>query len=128
MRTTETVSETREVTRTTDVLCNLCGGTCRLPSLPNQYVGAPNGDGYYGMIEAVATGGYQSESLEDMTYYRFSLCEGCLAELFARCKIPVERGEYFLGNTGNGGLVQCVPGESGAPVLVVSASRPRGPG
>ncbi len=60
-----------------DILCNKCGGSCR-------YYGND-----HGLVEQVIEGGYGSK-LGDMVTYRFSLCEGCLATLFATFKHPVE--------------------------------------
>ncbi len=92
-RVREIVEQTQRVRRTVDVLCNLCGGSCRLPRLPERHPGTiPTS--FYGLIEATVTGAYESDVLEDCTWYRFSLCERCLAELFARCKVPVQTGEY----------------------------------
>lgn len=80
-----------------DVLCNLCGLTCMLGSLD-----APEGRAdhicyaAHGLIDAEVLGGYLSTpgngegALDDMSRYKFSLCEFCLDWLFSRCVIPVK--------------------------------------
>lgn len=73
----ETVTEEREVVA--DILCNRCGKSCCPPSLAENDL-RPE---YYGLIEAQITGGYFSPTLGDMCAYQFSLCEHCLAWLFA---------------------------------------------
>lgn len=64
-------TETKEVERIADVLCNKCGESCK------SEMGS-----FYGLIEAVVTGGYESSHLGDCTVYKFSLCEGCLQSIF----------------------------------------------
>jgi hypothetical protein len=66
-------------------ICNCCGKPC---------VGsnADADEGAYGLIDATFYGGYLShEPIQDETRYRFSLCEKCLARLFATFKIPVAK-------------------------------------
>ncbi len=73
-------------------LCNLCGLTCSLGVSPHI-------DRRGGLIEATISGGYESTpgngygALDDMTWYKFSLCEFCLDWLFSQFKIPVSTGE-----------------------------------
>lgn len=38
--------------------------------------------GYYGLVDAKCSGGFNSEQLSDGGIYRFSLCEKCLMEMF----------------------------------------------
>jgi hypothetical protein len=67
------------------VLCNLCGLPCNLIDECD--------DSAHGLIECVVRGGYSSTpgngagALDDMTSYKFSLCEFCLDWLFTQCKI-----------------------------------------
>lgn len=72
-----------------ETLCNLCGLSCILGS-----EGSP-ARGEHGLIDVAAVGGYESTpgngygALDDLTRYRFSLCEFCLDWLFAQFVIPV---------------------------------------
>lgn len=76
----------------TDVLCNKCGESCvPLPLRPNNIISKD----FYGLIEATVSGGYYSYALSDCCNYTFSLCEGCLKELFDSFKLPVEAKEYM---------------------------------
>ena len=70
--------------------CNGCGGTLILFNLDWQ-------DYSSGLIDAKVSGGYHSNYLSDMTDYRFSLCEKCLSEIFAKFKIPPYFGDYAFG-------------------------------
>jgi hypothetical protein len=74
---------TKEVEVVTDVFCNKCGKSCK-----------KRPGGFYGLIDAVVTGGYGSNPLEDMTTYVFSLCEDCLHKIFQGFKIPVETHDW----------------------------------
>lgn len=71
-----------------DVLCNLCGLTCRLD------IGG-SCEQLGGLVNACAVGGPESTpgngdgALDDTIAYTFSLCEFCLDWLFSRFKIPV---------------------------------------
>lgn len=64
-----------------DILCNSCGFSCWLGE-------DGNGGGNCGLLDAAPMGGYESTpgnghgTLDDMTEYRFSLCEFCLDALF----------------------------------------------
>jgi len=51
--------------------------------------------GYYGLIDAKVHGGYLSEELSDLCTYKFSLCESCIAELFASFLKPPEIDTYI---------------------------------
>ena len=68
--------------------CNLCGLSLRLAPAPC--------DEPHGLVGARVCGGYSSTpgngsgALDDMTVYRFSLCEFCLDWLFSRFVVPVE--------------------------------------
>jgi hypothetical protein len=70
--------------RATESCCNLCGLSCNLKNW-----------GPEGLIDAVVIGGYESTpgngsgALDDMTRYRFSICEFCLDWLFTKFRIPV---------------------------------------
>lgn len=67
-----------------DKLCNMCGK----PMFLSINTGG---------IEATVTGGYDSTPgngdgcLDDMTEYKFNICEFCLDFLFQNFKIPVEQ-------------------------------------
>jgi hypothetical protein len=75
-------------------LCNLCGLSCKPPN-PSF---SENED--LGLIDCVVSGGYDSTpgngkgALDDVTQYKFSLCEFCLDWLFVQFKIPVEVSDY----------------------------------
>lgn len=65
-----------------EAICNLCGLTCNL------------GDaGPHGLIDAAVSGGYESTpgngrgALDDMSTYRFNLCEFCLDWLFRAFRV-----------------------------------------
>lgn len=64
-------------------LCNMCGLSCEL---------SDSHGGNYGLIEAMATGGYFSTpgygALDDVVHYAFSLCEFCLDFIFSNFVIP----------------------------------------
>jgi len=79
-----TQKETIEKEVVVDIFCNKCGDSCQ------------RDHGYYGLREAIVYGGYESNPLEDMTTYTFSLCESCLDELFKTFKIPVEELETLF--------------------------------
>lgn len=67
--------------------CNNCGGTLAILELDGKkYVD--------GLINARVSGAYNSKYLSDCTDYRFSLCEKCLSEIFAKFKIPPYFGDY----------------------------------
>lgn len=106
----------KEVDCTVDVLCNKCGESCTPPAARSergQHVKWIEGQGLvaitpeealslrgpplYGLIEQTVRGGYDSYALEDLEKYTFSLCEGCLKELFDAFKIPVAQSEYLAG-------------------------------
>lgn len=78
-----------------DPLCNLCGLTCVLGCDDHPCKGP------HGLINKVIMGGYESTAgnghgaLDDITSYRFSLCEFCLDWLFGQFRIPVMQGEYM---------------------------------
>lgn len=74
-----------------DQLCNLCGYSCQLKDPDANYH-----DNVGGLIGTIVGGGFDSTpgngygAFDDMTSYRFSLCEFCLDWLFAQFKIPVD--------------------------------------
>ncbi len=70
-----------------EVFCNRCGKTCDKGDI-NPNLNFPPRHDSYGLIKAKVSGGYHSDSLCDMTTYTFSICEGCLKELFDSFKIP----------------------------------------
>ena len=72
---------------TKDILCNMCGLSTKLSESYNY-------DQFYGLIDAVVSGGYDSTpgngygALDDLVNYRFSLCEFCCDHLFSNFVIP----------------------------------------
>lgn len=72
-------SVTQKVDITVDYVCNRCAKSLKL-----------EGDGFNGLIEAEVYGCYSSTYLTDLTIYKFSLCEKCLAKLFSEFKISPE--------------------------------------
>jgi hypothetical protein len=74
MKITRQYQKTVEVK--VDVICNRCGQSCYR-----------DGFGPLG-VEALATGQYESELLEDCHMYQFDLCEKCTVEVASTFKIP----------------------------------------
>ncbi len=74
-----------------DILCNMCGLTCRLD--PEDYE-------TYGLIKETVTGSYHSTAgngegaLDDCSRYTFSLCEFCLDHMFSQFKILPNVDDY----------------------------------
>ena len=67
--------------------CNKCGG-------PLEVEG--DAKGQYGLITSI-TGSYFSPKLNDLTRYKFAICEYCLAEMFeSEFEIPPEEGEVTV--------------------------------
>lgn len=84
----------------TSYVCNKCGGSmCPNPKSMNAEIP-------HGLVDAEVVGGYDSPHLTDTTGYKFSLCEGCLRELFTSCKVPPEVRHYSLGVIGDKGAEQ----------------------
>ena len=77
-------------------LCNKCGG----PMGPEPEA-IHNLDSTYGLIEASVQGGYDSPHLTDCTRYEFSLCEGCLRELFAAFAIAPRTSGHNVDGEGD---------------------------
>lgn len=73
-------------------LCNLCGEDMRPPLIVDV---EEEFRGNYGLHDAVVTGGYESDHLNDFVSYTFNLCELCLRKLFMSCKIPPKVVENF---------------------------------
>jgi hypothetical protein len=79
-----------------EVICNLCGLSCRFDTKFSN--------DNYGLINQSVNCGYESTpgnghgALDDITWYRFSLCEFCLDWLFAQFKVPVSTGCYAGGD------------------------------
>ena len=70
--------------------CNRCGGTCAIHYDTDHY-------DLYGLIGAEVVGGYMSRALRDMTQYRFSLCEPCLAQMFGVFAMPPAVAHVDMG-------------------------------
>ena len=87
-----------DVVETQNVLCNLCGGSCKTGNSGDRLDkkgGLAEGKKaeyniYSGLLETEVYGGYFSSRLEDATSYKFSLCEDCLTKMFKKFKVPVE--------------------------------------
>ncbi len=109
MKVTRRVTQTQEVDHVIGHICNACGDSCTPPNArsmggtPVKYVEGEGlveiteeeslllrGPDSYGLIEVTVSGGYHSFTLEDLTQYTFSMCEGCLKKLFDTFKIPPE--------------------------------------
>lgn len=90
MRITEQKEVTEVKSITTDILCNKCGGSCKL------YEFKENDFEFGGLIEVKIMGRYFSSHLEDCRDYTFSICEKCLKELFESFKIAIATSEYNL--------------------------------
>lgn len=69
--------------------CNKCTG-----DISRFEDGINTGD--YGVVDVTYVGGYYSKHLDDLSEYKFSLCEKCLSELFASFKIPVIKDEEYF--------------------------------
>lgn len=76
-----------------EICCNKCGVDLK------KYATNVNNEkfcvGYYGLIDAKASGGFESTELRDTFMYRFSLCEKCLVELFETFKVKPEMWNYM---------------------------------
>lgn len=70
----------KEVEVVNDVLCNKCEKSLKVKQ----------SEDYYGLREVTVHSGFFSAEFPDCTRYTFSLCEECLAELFATFKLPVQ--------------------------------------
>jgi len=84
----KTKKENQEVEITEDILCNMCGRSClkgQIQQLKEEY----------GLTHCVVNGGFFSSVLQDMTAYKFDLCEECLVDIFKKFTIPVEEKEEY---------------------------------
>lgn len=82
---------TKEVEQIHEVLCNMCGLSCR-GEKDNSEPPYQMGD-FLGLIEETVMGGYFSEDFSDGDKYTFSMCEKCLLELFKQFVISPEKEE-----------------------------------
>lgn len=74
-----------------NLLCNKCGGDM------NQYFDEDKKEGEpYGMVNVKVSGGYLSDPLNDLTSYKFNLCEHCIYEMFLSFKNPPEISLYLI--------------------------------
>ena len=67
--------------RTDDIICNMCGNSCKCEF------------NFNGLLEVQVFGGFDSTHLCDARRYVFSLCEKCLSELFDHFLIKPETDE-----------------------------------
>ena len=74
-----------KVDEITDYVCNKCGQSCRRDL------------NFYGLLEVVAYGGYDSEKIGDENSWTFSVCEDCLSDFVKTFEIPPEEAEHILG-------------------------------
>ncbi len=91
MRITKEVQVQQTVTH--DIICNLCGMSCRTDSNGDN-TSCPDFDG---LIEAEVHGGYHSKVIGDTSRHVFSLCETCFMELSKSFKIPSYQGSELWG-------------------------------
>jgi len=77
MKTSHWEEKTAKVEVIDDIICNQCGCTLKNPHSPN----------FEGLVETVVEGGYASK-LGDLTRFVFSICEGCLIQMFKSFKHP----------------------------------------
>lgn len=82
---TGTITAQVEVTK--DVICNNCGDSCN-KGFDEEHVDV------YGAEVRYSTG-YLSEALPDGKTYQFHLCEGCLAIMMAKFKVPATEHDFF---------------------------------
>jgi hypothetical protein len=80
---------TIEKEETEDILCNMCGESCK----EGKY-GDSQWSQYQGLIEVDISAGYDSKVLNDGDEYIFSLCEKCLKELMDKFKF-----DAYIGNS-----------------------------
>lgn len=93
--TVKTEKKTIEIDSVVDVICNKCGGTCVLHS----YTDKLNINCLVGEIE----GGFESTHIQDLTRYKFHLCEKCTKELMDTFAIPAEETNLSIMDTFTGG-------------------------
>jgi hypothetical protein len=99
----KSIKKTRSELITTDILCNLCGKSCKLGNtfdLVNKKGKLIKGKNpvnhvFGGLLEVEVHGVYDSTHLSDMSITRFSICEPCLCSLKKSFKIPAEVKEDF---------------------------------
>ena len=94
MRITKQESRVVQETITQEVLCNKCTKSLQKPSYTD--IAGTQHFSTNGIVEYSYKGGYDSDPLEDITSYTFSLYEPCLADLFQSFIIPVEVSEYDI--------------------------------
>ena len=85
-------------------ICNLCGLSCLLTEYNHIYgtqYSVPSG-----LINITAVGGYHSTpgngvgALDDMSAYKFSMCEFCLDWLFTQFKMPPYLYDHTVDDLG----------------------------
>lgn len=106
-----TVEEMTQVEKVDDVLCNLCGQSCREENEPR------NINGLLGIHE---TGGYGQAFPPDLEDWQIDICQYCFAWIISHCRLPPRRREYVIGLVG-GGKSEDNLLETDAPDTVLSA-------
>jgi hypothetical protein len=99
---TKKITTTQEEVVTTDILCNLCGKTCKLGNSDDRMNRGklvsgknPKNNIFGGLLEIEVHGGYESTHLSDMSITRFSICELCITKLTKKFKIPADVKESY---------------------------------
>jgi len=72
-------------------LCNKCGNSVIKYMDEEKEIGNA-----YGLNGAKVSGGYLSDSLEDLMTYKFNICEECLHEMFLNFAIPPKISTYMM--------------------------------
>lgn len=75
------------VEKTIETFCNNCGKCCT--KYTKDYKGEKFSVGDY-CLDVKYSGGYWSKYLDDITTYKFSLCEKCLFKIINKLMIPAD--------------------------------------
>ena len=105
------VEQTNTVEVIEDVLCNLCGQSCKDQHYPNNV---------FGPMEVSDTGSYGQNFPPDLENWEIDICQYCFAWIVAHCRLPPRRREYYIGLLHGGGSKDCLL-ETDTPDTVLSA-------
>jgi len=72
----------RQVEEIDKIQCNKCGNSCLI-------------NGHLYGLSVIVSGGYDSIHLNDLTDYKFELCEECLVKLFGEFTIPPDLIKHY---------------------------------